>query len=109
MSKLLRRLAGKKKEPHVNSYHWNAYYTEAELDEKTEAKIKTACEGLVEHLALVKIMEDKADKGHLSNMNRWGKFVGKVAQRPSVKKAVETHKEQLIAKAFLSGVLAKSK
>lgn len=109
MSKLLRRLAGKKKQPPVNSYHWNAYYTEAELDEKTDAKIKTACDGLVEHLALVMVMEGKADKGYLSNMNRWGKFVDKVAQRPSVKKAVETHTEQLIGKTFLSGILANSK
>ena len=107
MSKFLRRLAGKKKEPQVNSYNWNAYYTEEELDEKTQAKIDKACEGLVEHYAVKKILEGKADKGYLSNMNRWGKFAGKVAQDSSVKQSVETHAEQLKAKAFLNKILAK--
>lgn len=108
MSKLLRRLAGKKKEPQVNSYNWNAYYTEAELNEEKQAKIDKACEGLVAHYAVKNIMEGKADKGYLSNMTRWSHYVGKVAQRPSVKEAVETHKKQLKAKAFLSDILAKS-
>jgi hypothetical protein len=107
MAKLLRRLAGKKKEPPVNSYNWNAYYTEAELDEKTKAKIDKACEGLVEHYAIKNILEGKADKGYLSNMSRWSGYVAKVAQRPSVKQSVETHAEQLKAKAFLGNILAK--
>ena len=109
MSRFLRRLAGKAKEPPANSYNWNAYFSEAELNEKTQAKIDKACEGLVEHLALVDILEGKAPKGHLSSMERWKKYVGKKAQQPNVKDSVDTHSKQLKAKAFLSNMLAKSK
>jgi hypothetical protein len=105
MSKLLRRLAGNKKEPPANSYTWNAYYTEAELSANTKGKIDKAGDGLVEHYALIEVMSGNASKGHMRNMECWSKFVAQVGEFPSVKKKVNVHKEQLKAKKFLNNLI----